>query len=149
MPPTSDDLRVLQHAARLALALAERLQGNFARHAAASGLTAAQAKVLIALRPGQAVSQRTLARDLDHDPSNLTGLIDRLEARGAVRRDPDERDRRVKTVTLTEAGLALRAAFWAELTGDPGPLAHLSGAQARALRDHLADALGAEPPAGA
>lgn len=41
------------------------------------------------------------------DNSNLTRLVDRLEARGLVRRAADQRDRRVTLVQLTPAGKAL------------------------------------------
>ncbi len=144
-PPPTQALRVVQEAAYLALTLAQRLQDNYARHAADLGLTAAQAKVLLALQPDQAVSQRALADQLGYDPSNLTGLIDKLEARGAVRRRPDDRDRRVKTLLLTSAGTQTRTAFWTALTNDSGPLAHLTAGQARALRDRLTEALASEP----
>ena len=145
--PATEHLQIVQEAAYLALTLAQRLQDNFAGHAASSGLTAAQAKVMIALQPGHAVSQRTLAHQLDYDPSNLTGLVDKLEARGAVRRSPDDRDRRVKMLVLTDSGIQLRQRFWADLTSDPGPLAHLADDRARALRDRLAEALASELPA--
>ena len=42
------------------------------------------------------------------DNSNVTGLIDRLEARGLVARQPSSYDRRVKHVVLTDAGRDLR-----------------------------------------
>jgi len=126
------------------LALAQRLQDNYARHAADAGLTAAQANVLCALKPDQAVSQRALADQLKYDPSNLTGLIDKLEARGAVRRRPDNHDRRVKMLLVTEKGTQIRNEFWSALTSDPGPLAHLTADRARALRDRLAEALDTE-----
>lgn len=41
------------------------------------------------------------------DNSNLTRMVDRLEARGLVRRAADPNDRRVTLVQLTEAGKAL------------------------------------------
>jgi DNA-binding MarR family transcriptional regulator len=41
------------------------------------------------------------------DNSNLTRLVDRLEARGLVRRAADPRDRRVTLVQLTPEGQAL------------------------------------------
>jgi len=144
-PPPTEALRVVQEAAYLALALAQRLQDNYARHAADLDLTAAQAKVLVALQPGQATSHRALAAQLGYDPSNLTGLIDKLEARGAVRRNADHHDRRVKTLLLTPAGTQTRTAFWTALTSDSGPLAHLTADQARALRDRLTEALASEP----
>lgn len=144
--PSTESLRVVQEAAALTLALAQRLQDGYAGHAADVGLTAAQAKVLVALQPDQSVSQRELADLLRADPSNLTGLIDKLEARGDVRRQPDARDRRVKLLVLTADGARTRERFWAGLTSDPGPLAHLTEAQVRALRDRLGEALAAEPP---
>lgn len=144
--PTVEALALARETALLTLALAERLQDNYARHAVALGLTAAQAKVLLALRPGEPVSQRTVADQLSYDPSNLTTLIDKLEAHGAVRRHPDPQDRRVKTLLLTAAGAKIQRAFWTALNSDPGPLAHLSQEQTRALRDQLAEALDQERP---
>jgi DNA-binding MarR family transcriptional regulator len=41
------------------------------------------------------------------DNSNLTRLVDRLEARGLVRRAPDPHDRRVSLVQRTDEGEAL------------------------------------------
>ena len=40
------------------------------------------------------------------DPARLGDHLDRLEARGLIRRDPDPADRRGTLVTLTEPGLA-------------------------------------------
>ncbi|HEY8550133.1 MAG TPA: MarR family transcriptional regulator [Vicinamibacterales bacterium] len=48
------------------------------------------------------ISERMVTRD-----SDLTRLLDRLEARGLVARVRDPRDRRVVTSTITDAGLAL------------------------------------------
>lgn len=145
---SAEALRIVREAALLTLALAERLQANYARHAAELGLTAAQIKVLLVLAPGQPVSQRSVADQLRYDPSNLTTLIDKLEARGAVRRRPDEHDRRVKALLLTDAGAKIQRAFWTGLNSDPGPLAHLSPEQTRALRDRLAEALVAPDQVG-
>jgi DNA-binding MarR family transcriptional regulator len=39
--------------------------------------------------------------------STITGVIDRLESAGHVRRERDQRDRRVVWVTLTDAGREL------------------------------------------
>ena len=93
--PPSDYLRTVQETAWLVLALAECLQQGFTAKAAEFGLSAAQAKVLLRLRPGEAQSMRTLARSLDYDPSNLTSLVDKLEARGAIERRQEPDDRRV------------------------------------------------------
>src|SRR5579864_5983054 len=50
-----------------------------------------------------------LANMLACDNSNVTGLVDRLEARGLVTRKPSAEDRRVKHVVLTAAGRRVRA----------------------------------------
>jgi DNA-binding MarR family transcriptional regulator len=119
-----------------------RLQANFAAVAAEAGLTATQAKVLMQLQPSEALPMRALAERLAYDPSNLTGVADKLEQRGAVERRPDANDRRVKALVITAEGLRLRDGFWERLVGDPGPLGHLSRAQLTRLKDALVEALG-------
>ncbi|HYH03929.1 MAG TPA: MarR family transcriptional regulator [Bacillota bacterium] len=46
--------------------------------------------------------------------SNITMMVDHLEAKGLVKRIPDPRDRRVIRVRLTEQGLELREAAVSE-----------------------------------
>jgi DNA-binding MarR family transcriptional regulator len=58
-----------------------------------------------ASREGVPLSQ--ICNEILADNSNLTRLVDRLEARGLVRRAPDPRDRRVTLVQLTDEGAAL------------------------------------------
>ena len=48
-----------------------------------------------------------ICEEMVADNSNLTRLVDRLEARGLVRRAADARDRRVTLVQLTPEGQAL------------------------------------------
>jgi DNA-binding MarR family transcriptional regulator len=74
------------------------------------GLTAAQFNVLnlLAAREQAAgFSQRELADALVVDRSNVTGLVDRMESAGLVRRENDAADRRVYRVRLTAAGKKL------------------------------------------
>ncbi len=52
-------------------------------------------------------SQTELSRQLIMHRSNMTGLVDRLEARGLLRRQNDPRDRRAFNVVLTPAGRKL------------------------------------------
>jgi DNA-binding MarR family transcriptional regulator len=52
-------------------------------------------------------TQVELSRQLIMHRSNVTGLVDRLEARGLVRRQPVPGDRRAFNVTLTPAGRRL------------------------------------------
>lgn len=52
-------------------------------------------------------SQSELSRQLIMHRSNVTGLVDRLEARGLVSREEAESDRRAYKVVLTREGRAL------------------------------------------
>lgn len=54
-------------------------------------------------------SQRELSEFLQLDPSQIVSLIDELEQRDLVRREPDPRDRRAKVVVATDAGRELAA----------------------------------------
>jgi DNA-binding MarR family transcriptional regulator len=137
----------MQQASYLLHRMAERQQAHYAAAAAEFDLTAAQSKVLMSLQPGEVVPMRALAERAHSDPSNLTGLVDKLEARGAVRRVPDTADRRVKTLQLTEQGRQLRDRFWHRLTHDPGPIAPLSSLQVRQLCELLQVALEEPEPA--
>ena len=67
-------------------------------------LTAPQSGVLRALSRSGPMSSASLSRELCVTPSNITGIIDRLEKKGLVRRARKEGDRRVSLIELTEAG---------------------------------------------
>ena len=54
-----------------------------------------------------------LARGLACDASNVTGIVDRLEARGLIERRPGASDRRVKVLVITREGERLRATMLA------------------------------------
>jgi DNA-binding MarR family transcriptional regulator len=84
---------------------------------------------------------RALAGQLQYDASNLTGVVDRLEALGTVRRQANPQDRRVKRVELTDTGRRLRQAFWARLTGRSGPLGRLNSRELTSLRTLLGSAV--------
>jgi DNA-binding MarR family transcriptional regulator len=139
--PRGSELRDVQQASYLLHRMAERQQAHYTACAAEFELSAAQSKVLMSLQPGEAVPMRALAERVGSDPSNLTGLVDKLEARGALRRMPDPDDRRVKTLRLTEDGQRLRESFWHRLTHDAGPIAPLSPVQVRQLCELLQAAL--------
>jgi DNA-binding MarR family transcriptional regulator len=127
LPPGSTErLRLMQEVRLGLLTVADQLRQNWAAHAAAAGLSAAQVNVLLTLTPGEAVPMRMLAARLGYDASNLSVLADRLERRGVVERRPDPADRRVKALALTPAGERLRADFWRGLIEDVGPLGPLA-----------------------
>ncbi|MBM3367773.1 MAG: MarR family transcriptional regulator [Betaproteobacteria bacterium] len=66
------------------------------------GLTRAQWWVLTHLYRGNGVTQTELADTLEIERPTLGRLLDRLEAKGWVRREHDAKDRRVWRVHLTE-----------------------------------------------
>jgi DNA-binding MarR family transcriptional regulator len=76
------------------------------------GLTDSQFNVLMLLKhqtDDGRINQTRLGRMLLVNRSNVTGLIDRMEQAGWVRRHPAPADRRVKMVSLTEKGKKLVA----------------------------------------
>jgi len=74
-----------------------------------------------------------LADTLSCDASNVTGLVDRMESRGLVRRRSSTDDRRVKVLQLTATGARLRAQLLRQMTGASLPLSRLSLDQRRTL----------------
>src|SRR5215813_14385452 len=73
--------------------------------AAEFDLSPAQCHVLHLIEPGRPIPMGRLAETLSCDASNVTGLVDRLEARGLVCRHPSVEDRRLKVLDLTPAGV--------------------------------------------
>jgi MarR family transcriptional regulator, organic hydroperoxide resistance regulator len=105
------------------------------------GLAPMQSMALMQLRPGEPMTMSAMALALQCDNSNVTGIVDRLEAQGLVERRPAEHDRRVKTLVITEKGTDVRDAVEQRLSVPPPPLAGLSDEDAAALRDILSRAL--------
>ncbi|MCX4685384.1 MULTISPECIES: MarR family winged helix-turn-helix transcriptional regulator [Kitasatospora] len=104
--------------------------------AAARSLTGAQAKVLALLRRGP-MPMRQIAQTLSCEPSNITGIVDRLETRGFVTRQPDLQDRRVKLVAATETGAGASEELRESLNFAREPLAALDSEERTQLRDLL------------
>jgi DNA-binding MarR family transcriptional regulator len=83
---------------------------------------------------------RTMSEIADYlhcDNSNVTGIVDGLEARGLAERTPSPDDRRVKLIALTTEGRRLRARLMREARKPPAWLKQLSPADQRSLRDLL------------
>ena len=115
----------------------ERVHAHFAAAVAELDLAPVQAKALHELNVEPPISMRELAERLKSDPSNVTGLIDRLEARGLVERRPDPNDRRIKGLALTAAGAKMRERLFARLYTAPHAVAELSERDQRILADVL------------
>jgi DNA-binding MarR family transcriptional regulator len=74
----------------------------------AEGVTIPQALALHMLHgAGGRLTARDLGRECHMLASTITGVIDRLESAGLVRRERDQRDRRVVWISLTDAGREL------------------------------------------
>lgn len=104
--------------------------------AAALDLSPMQAMLLDRLPDDGPTPMTDLARTLHCDKSNLTGLVDALEARGVVSRTTPTGDRRVRAVVTSEHGRALRADLRHRLREDNPVLSRLSTTDEATLR-HL------------
>src|SRR5271154_1323989 len=71
-------------------------------------LSVPQTMALRRLDPARPMAMSELAGAMHCDNSNVTGIIDRLEDRDLVRREPSAQDRRVKMLIVTPKGEALR-----------------------------------------
>ncbi|MFJ1704790.1 MarR family winged helix-turn-helix transcriptional regulator [Kitasatospora sp. NPDC088346] len=125
--PAPDPAQLMDRLAQAAAAYYR----NFAAVAAGRGLTLMQGKMLSLLR--RPMPMRTLADLLACDASNVTGIVDRLEARDLVRREADPTDRRVKLVLLTDAGRRTVEEIRAELLADLSGLESLDEPDRHAL----------------
>ena len=96
-------------------------------------LSPAQCHLLHLIEPDRPTPMGRLAKTLACDASNVTGLVDRLESRGLVRRRPSAGDRRVKVLVLTAAGARLRDVLLDRMTAPPAALERLSLREQRAL----------------
>jgi DNA-binding MarR family transcriptional regulator len=110
---------------------------RFLAVAAELDLHPAQAGALTQMEPDTPVPMNELATLLHCDNSNVTGIIDRLEARGLVERRPYQQDRRVKHIALTPLGVEQRARVRAHMAEAPAAFERLGTADQRVLRDIL------------
>lgn len=99
-------------------------------------LTRMQAFVLANLIDGPK-PMRHLAESLKCEPSNITGIVDRMETRGLVTREVDPEDRRVKNITATRLGRESYDGVWSGLKFAAEPLLGLSDEERLTLRDLL------------
>lgn len=103
-----------------------------------TGMSGPQVWALTILRTEPGLSLGELSERLFAHPSTVSGIVDRLEARGAARRAPDPEDARGLRLFLTPTGRRL-------LQRSPPPFQHdlrraleaLSAARLRSLRRSL------------
>jgi len=85
-----------------------RLQGRLKSALAADGVrvTPAQSGILFLLKHRDGRTMTELGRALAIDNATITGLVDRLERAGFVRRNESASDRRALNVSITSEGVA-------------------------------------------
>jgi DNA-binding MarR family transcriptional regulator len=128
-----------QDAADGLIQLSRLVQGVFARTAERHDLTPVQARLLCVLAFGPR-GMADLAQCFGVEKAALTGLVDRAEGRGLVRRSSVPGDRRAVRVTLTDAGRSTASAFHAAVTEG---LSHLLAPLAPHDREHFRSAMAA------
>jgi len=86
------------------------IDGLFSTASRQLGLTPQQAQLLCFAQHSQP-SFGEMATLLHCDKTNITGLVDRLQRRDLITRQPDPHDRRITRVHLTPQGKALTGQF--------------------------------------
>ncbi len=108
----------------------DRLRLAFEVTAAAHGLTAPQARLI--LRLIEPTAMRELSEHLACDKSNVTGIAARLSERGLVVHAPGA-DRRFKLLALTDEGRSLRAALQLAISETSPAMTRLTASERIAL----------------
>lgn len=67
-------------------------------------ITSVQFAALSAVNASPGIDQASLAGMIAYDRATITGVIDRLEAKGLVMRSVSKRDRRLREIHLTDEG---------------------------------------------
>jgi DNA-binding MarR family transcriptional regulator len=101
-PPLDElDRPVTVRISRLARLLRHRIDGQLTSF----GLTGVQLGLLNRLARAEGLVQAELGRRVAIEPATLTGILQRLEREGWVRRSCDPENRRLQRVWLTEKAL--------------------------------------------
>jgi DNA-binding MarR family transcriptional regulator len=125
-----------QHVAELFMS--PETQQRFHAACESADLSPPQLKALLTLDPSAEQPMRALAEDWRCDASWVTGIVDGLEERGYVQRQPYAADRRVKVVVITPLGEKAKARALERLYEPPASFNELTAAEQTQLRDLLA-----------
>lgn len=109
MPPIYDPARFdpYHSVGRLMTRVKSEMMNALDRELAPFGVSAAQYVVLVRLTYGRSESASALCEGVSYDPGAMTRMIDRLEAKGLVRRVRTPSDRRRVLIELTDEGRAI------------------------------------------
>lgn len=123
---------------------AQRMRSTTGEAAAQHGLTLRHHIMLSALHLSPGMTQIELGRAVGMDKTTLASELDRLERLDLVRRSVDPRDRRARTLALTEQGEHRRRLVAAETErAEQAALGAFSDADVARLRRMLYDIIGA------
>ena len=100
---TNDEIRAIDAYIKLQRS-ADTTVARATRHLASAGLTSSQYGVLDILFHHRPLPLGQIAEKILKSEGNMTTVVDNLERRGWVKRERNERDRRVVTLLLSEAG---------------------------------------------
>ena len=111
IPPfyQAETYRIEESIGYLVNRLAQTVGRELDRRMVDLGLTDAQWKPMFMLYQGGCSTAADLSRIACHDTGAVTRLLDRLEAKGLIRRLRSAEDRRVVKLELTEAGRKIAA----------------------------------------
>jgi DNA-binding MarR family transcriptional regulator len=84
-------------------------------HSIATGFGLAPHDLLALFKLDAGLAMKELAQRMGCDASFVTAVADTLEKRGFVRREPGQRDRRIKNLLLTSEGIAAKERLMAQL----------------------------------
>lgn len=127
IPPPLVLPKLLMRAKQVLLSVAEKY-----------GLTSMQLCMLILIEPEHPKTMTSLARILNNDASNITGLADRLERQKLIVRQDKPEDRRIKIISLTPSGQKLRTDIKKSLAeAEASLLGNLSDPEKQTFRDLL------------
>lgn len=86
----------------------QKLSRYYNQQLASKDLSVTKAMLLIELPEKGARNPRTLAHNLNLENSSMSGLLDRMEKQGLLKRQRDPGDRRAILISLTERGRQAR-----------------------------------------
>ena len=129
----------LEQCVNFALTRAQNIvHQSFKARLAPFGVTPGQYGVLKCLWDENGLTVKQLAERMYLDSSTITGLLDRMEQKGLIKRLPDASDRRALSVMLTPAGEELKSPVsQAILDANKSVLHNFSEAEAQILRKLL------------
>jgi DNA-binding MarR family transcriptional regulator len=79
----------------------------FLQEMAEFGITPVQMGALVSIGQSPGIDQLRLAQMIGYDRTTVAGVVERLEAKGLIRRTVSPRDRRARELSITPAGQRL------------------------------------------